>query len=117
MSPFSGVTFQIRVMDYDVGLPWYEVLLNRKPDFIPHEDFAEWELVPGAWLQVAKGETAAEAGPLRLGVVNIEEERERLIRELEFEIQEVQTREGVPAAWCTFEDPFGNRIGLYQELE
>lgn len=38
------------------------------------------------------------------------------MRELDIEIEEVQTREGVPAAWCTFEDPFGNRIGLYQEL-
>ncbi|WP_347551354.1 hypothetical protein ABFG93_05620 [Pseudalkalibacillus hwajinpoensis] len=40
-------------------------------------------------------------------------ERERLINVLEIEIEEVNTREGVPAAWCSFKDPGGNRIGLF----
>ncbi len=117
MKSLTGVTFQVRVKNYNEGSKWYEHLFNRKPDFIPHEDFAEWEIINGAWLQVAKGAPAEENGPLRLGVANIHAERERLKHALDIEIEEVQTREGVPAAWCTFKDPDGNRIGLFQELE
>jgi hypothetical protein len=113
----NGLTIQLKVSTFAKGLRWYTTLLRREPDFIPHEHFAEWELVKGAWLQIALGEPAEKGGPLRLGVEDIDLERERLMRELDIVIEEVQTREGVPAAWCTFEDPDGNRVGLYQELE
>lgn len=117
MQNHTGVTFQVRIDDYEQGIRWYEKLFNRKPDFIPHEDFAEWEIVKGAWLQVAKGIPTNGNGPIRLGVSDINTERKRLINELEMQIEEVNTLEGVPAAWCSFEDPVGNRIGLFQELE
>ncbi|WP_408009781.1 hypothetical protein ACJROX_05635 [Pseudalkalibacillus sp. A8] len=55
MVNLTVVTFQIRVMDFEKGMQWYEALFNRKPNFIPHEDFAEWELIPDTWVQVAKG--------------------------------------------------------------
>ncbi|WP_051348381.1 VOC family protein [Peribacillus kribbensis] len=116
MKNHTGVTFQVRVENFDEGLRWYKNLFNRHPDFIPHEDFAEWEIVKGAWLQVAKGEPAVGNGPLRIGVLDIHSERGRLMQALHMEIEEVQTREGVPAAWCSFQDPDGNRIGLFQEL-
>jgi hypothetical protein len=116
MNNFTAITFQVRVSDFEEGRKWYEIFLNRKPDFVPHGDFAEWELIPNAWLQVAKGTPTNGNGPLRIGVSDIKSERERLISELNVEIEEVQTRDGVPAAWCTFEDLYGNRIGLFQEL-
>ncbi|MGG4170081.1 VOC family protein [Rossellomorea vietnamensis] len=117
MSTHIGVTFQVRVTDYKEGLSWYKELFNRDPDFIPHEDFAEWEIVKNTWLQVAKGEPAVGNGPLRLGVHDIYSERERLMKSLNTTIEEVQTREGVPAAWCTFSDPYGNSVGLFEELD
>lgn len=117
MAKLTGVTFQVRVSNYEKGIKWYKTLLNRQPDFIPHEDFAEWELLSRTWLQVAKGEPTKGNGPLRLGVEDIYVERKRLISLLEIEIEEVNTREGVPAAWCSFTDPDGNLIGLFQELE
>ncbi|AVQ97745.1 ornithine monooxygenase [Oceanobacillus iheyensis] len=116
MEKNTGVTFQVKITDYEKGIKWYEKLFNRKPDFIPHGDFAEWEIVPNTWLQVAKGEPTNGNGPLRLGVEDIENERRRLVEVLNIEIESVNTREGVPAAWCSFEDPYGNRIGLYQEI-
>ena len=61
-------------------------------------------------------EPPIDSAPIRLGVININEERQRLMQELEIHIEEIQTREDVPAAWCTFKDPFGNDIGLYQDL-
>lgn len=117
MTVLTGVTFQVRVSSYEKGIQWYETLFKRKPDFIPHEDFAEWEMVKGTWLQLAKGEPTEGNGPLRLGVENIHKERKRLINLLKVEIEEVNTRDGVPAAWCSFRDPYGNRIGLFQDLE
>ncbi|RIW28671.1 VOC family protein [Bacillus salacetis] len=116
MTKHTGVTFQVRVKDYKQGIKWYETLFNRVPDFIPHEDFAEWEIVSGAWLQVAKGLPTNGNGPLRIGVVDIHSERTRLMNALNIEIEDINTCEGVPAAWCSFEDPDGNRIGLFEEL-
>ena len=119
MTKLTGVTFQVRVSNYEKGLNWYKALFNRDPDFIPHDGFAEWELLKGTWLQVAKGEPTKENGPLRLGVEDVEDvyvERNRLINQLGIEIEEVNTRGGVPAAWCSFKDPDGNQIGLFQEL-
>ncbi|MBL5766416.1 VOC family protein [Heyndrickxia sporothermodurans] len=111
---FNEVTVQIRVPDVKEGQKWYETLLNRAPDFIPHEGFAEWELIPKCWLQVAEGTPANESGPIRLGVINIEEMRERLVTELKIEQFELCSREEVPVKWGTFSDPWGNRLGLFE---
>lgn len=111
---FYEMTVQIRVPDMKEGQKWYETLLNRKPDFIPHEGFAEWELIPGCWLQVAEGTPSNGSGPIRLGVVDIEETRERVVRELKVEQFELCSREDVPVRWGTFSDPWGNRLGLFE---
>jgi hypothetical protein len=117
MRKHIGVTIQVRVTNYEEGLRWYKTLFDRDPDFIPHEDFAEWEIVKSTWLQVAKGKPSIGNGPLRLGIQDIHSERERLMKALHIKIEEVNTREGVPAAWCTFNDPYGNLVGLFQELD
>ena len=65
------LTIQVRVTDFKEGRQWYETLLNKKPDYIPHDRFAEWEIIPGCWLQVAEGIPSEASGPLRLGVTNI----------------------------------------------
>ncbi|WP_367037381.1 hypothetical protein [Rossellomorea marisflavi] len=110
---YSSVTIQMRIKDFSEGLAWYEILFNRKPDFVPHEGFAEWELVLGSWFQLAEGEPGG--GPMRLGVRSVEKERGRLMTELDLEIEPIQCRDGVPASWCTFEDPEGNKIGLFED--
>jgi hypothetical protein len=68
------MTVQVRVSDFEKGLDWYKILLGKEPDFVPHEGFAEWELIPGSWLQMAKGKPTEGNGPLRLGVTDIESE-------------------------------------------
>ena len=110
------MTMQIRVADIEEGQRFYERLLQRAPDFIPHEGFAEWELLPKCWLQVAEGTPAVGSGPLRFGVLDIRAERERLQAEYGIDVGELYMREGVPVTWCTFDDPWGNRIGLFEEL-
>lgn len=114
---FFEMTIQIRVNDFQKGQEWYETLLQRKPDYIPHEGFIEWEVTPGCWLQVAEGTPTEGSGPIRLGVKNIEIERERLIKELQIESFEVYSKEGVPVKWGTFQDPWGNLLGIYEYLD
>ncbi|GAA0323923.1 hypothetical protein GCM10008967_13080 [Bacillus carboniphilus] len=114
---FKEMTIQFRVSNIKEGLNWYQTLLKRKPDFIPHEGFAEWELVKGSWLQVAEGDPSSGCGPLRVGVNNIEMERSRLINELGIEPFEIYSREGVPVKWATFSDPWGNQLGFFEYLE
>ncbi|WP_342574132.1 VOC family protein [Paenibacillus sp. FSL M8-0142] len=110
------ITIQVRVANYPEGLEWYRMLMNREPDFIPHEGFAEWELIPGCWLQVAEGEPAPGSGPIRLGVQHIERERQRLAQHLKTESFTIHTRDEVPVKWGTFTDPWGNRIGLFEYM-
>lgn len=111
------MTIQIRVADHEEGQAWYRSLLNKEPDFIPHEGFAEWELIPGCWLQVAEGTPSLDSGPLRLGVEDILGEQERIIRELNVGPFEIFSREEVPVKWGTFSDPWGNRIGFFEYLD
>ena len=53
-------TIQVRVEGFEEGVKWYSNLLKRKPDFIPHEGIAEWEIISGCWLQVAEGDRQKE---------------------------------------------------------
>ncbi|MHA7138984.1 VOC family protein [Rossellomorea arthrocnemi] len=108
------MTVQVRVTDMQKGQKWYETLLNRTPDFIPHEGFAEWELIPGCWLQVAEGTPSLNSGPIRLGVEDISRERERLSSLLGTKHFDIHEREEVPVKWATFQDPWCNGIGLFQ---
>jgi catechol 2,3-dioxygenase-like lactoylglutathione lyase family enzyme len=119
MEKHAGVTFQVRVPDFEAGLRFYAKLLGREPDLVPHGGFAEWEIVPNAWLQVGEGQP--EIGrPIRFGVEDIRNERERLASELGVEVSEIEivhvADSGAIACWCDFEDPFGNRLGLFQDL-
>lgn len=111
------VTVQFRVTDFEEGFRWYKTLLGRAPDYVPHEGFAEWELVPGSWLQVAEGEPTVGNGPLRLGVTDLVAARERVINELHVDPFEVYTRDEVNVKWATFADPWGNRLGFFEYKE
>lgn len=111
------MTTQVRVQDIKEGQRWYQTLLKRQPDFIPHKGFAEWEIISGCWLQVAEGIPSEASGPLRLGVTDIESERERLIKQLNIDQFEIYSRKEVPVKWGTFSDPWGNLLGLYEYLD
>lgn len=111
------MTIQVRVLPFESGLRWYRVLLQREPDFVPHEGFAEWELVPGCWFQLAEGTPTVGNGPLRLGVPDLDAERQRLIAELNVDPFEVYSRPEVPVKWGTFSDPWGNRLGFFEHWD
>lgn len=111
------MTTQFRVSNIKEGQKWYEILLNKKPDFVPHEGFAEWELIPGCWLQVAEGPITEGNGPLRLGVTDIKAERNRLVEQLGIDDFEIHSRPEVSAMWGTFTDPWGNQLGFFEYLD
>lgn len=108
------MTVQVRVSDIIEGQRFYETLLNRTPDFTPHKGFAEWELIPNCWLQVAEGIPTKGSGPIRLGVVDLVAERRRLMDILKVEEFDIHEREEVPVKWATFSDPWGNQLGLFE---
>ncbi|MBP3039153.1 VOC family protein [Bacillaceae bacterium Marseille-Q3522] len=110
------MTVQIRVTDINKGQKWYQTLLQKEPDFVPHEGFAEWELIPGCWLQVAEGIPTNGSGPIRFGVMDIVAERERIAKELQVDKFEIFQRKEVPVKWGTFTDPWGNRLGFFEYL-
>lgn len=68
----------------------------------------------GWWLQVFEGETSSSEHVFRIGVEDIERERDRLLR-LGVPVQEIVRAEGV-IAFCDFVDPYGNSLSLYQVL-
>lgn len=114
---YTEMTVQIRVLNFTKGLEWYKTLLKKEPDFVPHDGFAEWEVVKGSWLQLVEGTPSERSGPIRFAIENIEAERERLMQDLDVERFEISSREGVPVKWGTFTDPWGNCLGFFEYIK
>lgn len=68
-------------------------------------------------LQLAEGTAEKKSGLIRFGVKSIEEERKRLFNELNISDVQVYSREEVPVKWCTFSDPWGNLLGLFEYID
>ncbi|KAB2328725.1 VOC family protein [Bacillus mesophilum] len=113
---FFEITIQFRVTNFQEGYKWYKTFLNKEADFVPHEGFAEWEVIPGCWLQIAEGIPSEGSGPLRLGVKKIYAEKIRLKEQLDVADFEIYSREEVPVKWGTLTDPWGNHIGLFEYI-
>ena len=45
---FAGIP----VADYDAVRPWYERLIGRAPDMLPHDREAAWQLSETGWIYV-----------------------------------------------------------------
>ena len=114
----AGATIQLSVSDGHAGREWYERLFGRGPDFRPFDDdtFCEWQFQPGFWeLHVVKQEPAgSQRGRLRFGVSDIARRREAFLA-VGVDISDVEEFRGV-VSWRNFDDPWGNRLGVYQDL-
>ena len=111
----DAVTMHVRVPNAIEAAAWYERFLERPPDFVPFAGFAEWELTPGCWLQLAQPRPRPTAARVRFGVADLRHESDRIRRDLGVTISEVQFFED-QVAWCDFADPYDNPIGLVQDL-
>jgi predicted enzyme related to lactoylglutathione lyase len=55
---FAGIPVRSR----DAAIDWYERLLGRRPDLIPNDDEAAWQLTESAWIYlIADADRAGSA--------------------------------------------------------
>ena len=111
-----GMTVAIHVGDREEALAFYCALIGRDPDMGPDPDFYEWEVSPGAWLQLATGreEIAPSSFRLRLKVEDIEAAVE-ILRAKGFEPGKVKRLPGL-VTFANITDPWGNPLGVYQDM-
>jgi catechol 2,3-dioxygenase-like lactoylglutathione lyase family enzyme len=112
------MTLQLQVSDLSKAREFYTAVLGSAPEYEPHVDFLEWRVVAGGetWIQ-AVGVTAPTrplTTRLRFGVADVRAERERLAA-LGVGVSPVKSLPGV-VAFIDFADPWGNRLGCYQDL-
>ncbi len=111
-----GLTIAVHAGNRDEALAFYCALIGRDPDLGPDPDFYEWEISPGAWLQLATNRTDIKPSSfrLRLQVENIEASV-GVLRAKGFEPGAVKRLPGL-VAFANLTDPWGNPLGVYQDL-
>ena len=76
----SAVLASLYVRDLAAAATWYTTLFQRAPDTTPHPQCREWEVLPGARVQVLQAPDARPRSAVALVVVDVSRERERLLR-------------------------------------
>jgi predicted enzyme related to lactoylglutathione lyase len=110
----DGLTLQIGVADMSQAREFYDRLFGREPDFIANEDFQEYETSTGVWCQLTTKLAPGETRRIRFGVYDVATARESLLAD-GLEVGEIETLPGV-VSYCDFPDPWGNKLGLYEDL-
>ena len=115
----GGMTLQVPVGDIAAGRQFYATVFGREPDFAPHDDFLEWRVLPGVevWWQVVgmAGASKPLATRVRLRVDDVRAAARRAGAELGVLTSPLTTLPGV-VTFVDFEDPWGNRLGYYQDI-
>ncbi|HTZ44530.1 MAG TPA: VOC family protein [Jatrophihabitans sp.] len=111
-----GLTVAVHTGDRDEALAFYCALIGRDPDMGPDPDFYEWEISPGAWLQLATGRENIKPASFRLRLqVDDIEASVAILTGKGFEPGEVKRLPGL-VAFANLTDPWGNPLGIYQDL-
>ena len=108
-------TMQSRVSNIDDANRWYTTLLGRSSDFSPQRTIHEWQLYPDCWLAVIEARPDPGRNRIRFGVDDMSAERVRIERELKIPVTD-PIRVGDIVMYCDFEDPDGNRLGMFETL-
>jgi len=74
-SNLVSVVSVLPVADHAVAVKWYKKWIGRAPDVMPMDGVAEWQLAPGAWIQVALDANAAGRSTVVVGVRDVEAQR------------------------------------------
>jgi predicted enzyme related to lactoylglutathione lyase len=115
----SGMTLQLPVGDIGAGREFYAALFGREPDYAPHDDFLEWRVLPDVelWWQIVgtPGPTSLVTTRVRLRVDDVRDAARRVETELGVAVAPVTTLPGV-VSFVDFEDPWGNRLGYYEDI-
>ena len=100
----------IPVHDVDAARDWYTRLLGRGPDNNPMPSLVEWQVVPGAWIQVYMDPDRAGRTQLNLSVDDLDADVAALT-DRGIEVGDgVEANKGVRLAPIT--DPDGNVVTL-----
>ena len=110
----TSVTIAVPAADVVAARDWYGRVLGRPPDHEAAPRVFEWELVSGAHLQLYADEPSGEGQTLRLGVDDLDAAI-AVLREAGAGVGPRHEFAG-HVAFCCFDDPFGNRLSLYQVL-
>jgi hypothetical protein len=117
VAKWKGFTLQVYVDNMEKAGLWYEKLFGRKPDFTAGPEFLEWEVVSDLWFQVVKKDGQLDSQRERFGVSEIHRERRRIIEEMGIDVTEIEELPKGVVRWCNVQDPWGNKLGLFQDLE
>jgi hypothetical protein len=75
----TSITVGVPVSDLDGARRWYEQVLGIGPGIEPVRGVHEYEVSRGCWLQLFEGETSSSERVFRIGVEDVERERDRLL--------------------------------------
>lgn len=114
-----GFTLQVYVPTGETAeaRSFYTRLFGREPEFEPHDDFFEWSPIDGqeCWLQVgAKDDAAPISNRVRFRVLELDDAL-AFLDSVGIVRSEASQLPGV-VAFVDFADPWGNRLGYYQDL-
>ncbi|HEX6493365.1 MAG TPA: VOC family protein [Candidatus Dormibacteraeota bacterium] len=103
---FAGVP----TADFRAALPWYERLMGRPPDMLPHESEATWQVSPAGWIYIV-ADTARAGRALVTLIVDDLDARLAQLGERGLSPTAIEVMPGVGRK-VTFTDPEGNAIAL-----
>ena len=108
---FAGIP----VDDFPTARAWYEILLGRKPDLVPRDDEAAWQLTETGWIYVVADAQRAGSALATFLVDDLE----RQIGFFALRGIAPETIDTIPGVVrkATVVDPAGNRLTFGQPLE
>lgn len=100
----------VPVSDIDRSEQWYASLFGRPADNNPMPSLVEWQVLPGAWVQVFSDPDRAGRGLLNFAVDDLENHLAEIGRRGIGSDEIVDASKGVRTSSVT--DPDGNRIAF-----
>ena len=116
MADVRGMTIALNAGDFTEVLDFYTLVFGHGPDTAPLDDFLEWQICPGAWLQISTGHDrpGANNARVRLEVDHIEAAVKRMAG-AKVPVGEIVVIQDV-VSFANFSDNWGNALGYYQLL-
>ena len=110
--PIRHVLAVVPVSDIDRGERWYASLFGRPADNNPMPTLVEWQVLPGAWVQVFSDPERAGRGLLNFAVDDLEDHLADIGGRGIGTAEIVDASKGVRTSTVT--DPDGNTIAVFQ---
>ena len=107
--PISHVLAVVPVTDIEASRRWYTALFDRPEDNNPMPSLVEWQVLPGAWVQVFADESAAGQAYLNFAVDDLDQHVDDLRRRGAI-VTNGAADKGVRLSRIS--DPDGNTVGL-----